>query len=166
MSVLIRRCVKRSYLVEELVETWQIEHSQAMFARDLEELVQECLELSGLLTKGWQSAVHVLFDEQFDDLDTIGKMLKVAIDKSIGVFRKVEDLISEAIRKHYDIEGAEAFRRAVSDTVAMKKEVEKQWPAVNHRMIQESIAAYSRGDYQTAEDMLYGLEGHRPENNQ
>ena len=48
------RCLNRSRLVEELLETWQIEHEAAMLVQDLEQLVQECLELAELLERAWQ----------------------------------------------------------------------------------------------------------------
>lgn len=37
MSLLVRRCLNRTHLLEQLVETWQIDHKEAMHARDLEE---------------------------------------------------------------------------------------------------------------------------------
>ena len=42
MNIVVRRYLDRSRLAQGLLEDWQIEHKEAMFATDVEELVEEC----------------------------------------------------------------------------------------------------------------------------
>ena len=166
MSILVRRCLSRSYLVEELVENWQLDHQEALLAGDVEELVSECLELSNLLKRAWRNLIKQLLDEQVDDLDKAGRMMLAAVRKSEKVLQVVQGQIAEATRRGHPIETSGELQKAIGETHQLAAEIAAKWPATDHQMIAESLAAYKRGDYQFAGDLLNALPGCGSEANQ
>lgn len=154
MSILARRCLGRSRFVEELVENWQIEHRQAMFARDVEELVSECLQLGELILHGCKSLVERLFDEQIDDIDAAGEMMRSSITRTLRTFQIVEEEVGKAECKGYNIEKSSSFRKVARELHQVQAELETTWPSVDADLIEKSQAAYRKGEYQKAEELL------------
>jgi hypothetical protein len=154
MSILVRRCLGRSRLVEELVENWQIEHKQAMFAGDMEELVVEFIALGELIQHGWESMIDRLFDEKIDNIDAAGDMMRAAISRTLKVSTKLEEFVGLAEQMQNPIDKAHSFRSVVRNLQHIDAEVKKRWPTVNARMLNDSLAAYERGEFRTTEDLL------------
>lgn len=161
MSLLVRRCLSRSHLLEEFVETWQIDHKEAIYARDLDELVSECLELAVLLGRAWRSTVERLFDERerSDRVFASEEVIKGAIRRTVGIFKNVRKLIDEAERKGYSIDASPQFRAAALDVEQLEKETDEQWPPMDSELIRESREAFNQGEYQSAADLLHELQG-------
>jgi hypothetical protein len=153
MNLSVRRYLGRSRFVEELVENWQLEHERAMFAKDVEELVSECIELGELTKHAWKSALDQLFDEKVEYIDKAGKMLESSISKTLCVFDKISGLIKEAKRKGFEIEGSANFEETVRATVQVKAELARDWPWFDTAVAEEALADYRRGDYQTIEEI-------------
>jgi hypothetical protein len=154
MSVLIRRCLGRSRMVEELVENWQIDHQQAMFARDIEELIVECIELAELVRRGRTWLADELFDEKIDNIDKAGEMLRTAISKALLAYDRVQKTVEAAEQMQFTIDNARQFRAVVRELRDIEDEVKKTWPTVNRQMVNDSLAAYARGEFRTTEDLL------------
>ena len=161
MSMLLNDlCLRRSSLVKELVQRWQLEHEEAMAARDVEELVQEYLDLCRLLVRGWQGLYQRLFSD-LEDIDAAGERMLTAITQTLDVCGPIGDLIAKTKAAGYQIHGSEEFAKQVENLKALRAEVIKTWPTVDHKMIEESMAAYGRGEYRLAEDMIHELENGR-----
>lgn len=158
MSILANRCLRGTYLVEELLEDWEIRHRKAMLAGDLEELVQECLDLSGLISRAWRGTRDDLFAGRLYDIDAAGKTMQIVFERSLNAFNKLVNLIAEARPCTGDIHRSDELFKAVQQVNELKAEWSKDWPLVNYELIAQSKAAYERGEYLLAEDMLNGLE--------
>ena len=161
MSLLVRRCRNRSNQLEQYVETWHIDHKAAMYACDLEQLVQECLELAPLLRQAWDCAVERLFDksERSERVFAEEEAIRQVISRAPQVFRKISNLIDDAEREGYAIDGAEKFREGLRDLELLEKEVESQWPLPDAQQMREAVGAYKRGEYKSAEDILLESQG-------
>jgi hypothetical protein len=160
MSLAARRYLNRTHLVEQLTENWQFDHVEAMGARDLEELVEECLELDKLSKRAWKALVTLLFDpaEKSDKVFAGEALVRSAISRTIKVFRFVQKLIEDAESGGYTIAGAADFRKSFKEVLMLQKEIAEKWPTIDSGMIEESMAAYRRGEFQLAEDVLNELE--------
>ncbi|HBI42237.1 MAG TPA: hypothetical protein DDY78_05175 [Planctomycetales bacterium] len=161
MSLLARRCLDRSHQLEGYVETWQIDHKEAMQVCDLEELVKECLELAPLLRRAWGGATDVSFDENVknESLFVGEELIRVAINRAALAFRKISRLIETSEQAGYAIANAEKFRDAVRDMEALEKEAENECAPLNTQQMDEALADYKRGDFKLAGDMLRELQG-------
>jgi hypothetical protein len=162
MSLAVRRCLRRSHLVEELVEAWQIDHRDAMAARDLEELIQECLELKDLCEHAWNGILHHLFNEQTDDIEAVGKMMLTALEKGEIVFSNLITQVLETKAKGYEVDRAGELEQGLCRIQQLKADYRKQWPSVDYAMVKDAREAYLRGDYRFAEDILHDLENGGP----
>jgi len=165
MSLLLRRCKNRSHQLEEYLETWQIDHQNALYVCDLEQLVQDCLQLMPLLRQAWDHTVERLFDKSkpsemvFVEEQTVRRVVSMVSQ----LCRRVSGLIDEAEQAGYSVDATEAFRGELRDLVFLEKEIESQWPPTNSQHIRESLDAYGRGEYQSAEDMLREAQGNGAE---
>jgi len=155
-NIVLRRFLGRSRLAEELVEDVLIvEHRNAMFAREVEELVIECIELKKMSTSTWEYVLDLLFaEEQPDDIDELGKSMKTASSKILDVFERVETLLVAAQRQNFDIKDAADFRIARREIEQIMADIEEKFPPLNEQMIQASLESFRRGEYSTLEDLL------------
>jgi hypothetical protein len=155
MSVVVRRYLGRSRLAEELVEDLIVEHRDAMFARDVDELIAECLELEKLSKVTWTYVLEVLFsEEQAGDIDEIGHMMKTASTKILEVFDRVKPLMETVKGLGLAVNDSADFLIAHQVIRKIKDDVENKFPPINEMMVKQSMEAFRRGAYQPAEDLL------------
>ena len=154
MTILARRILGRSRLVGELVDDLSMAGQRNISKRDIVELVLECLELCKLLKGTWQSVLGELFNEQVDDVEASGEMIRRATSRALTAFARVQENIVLASKRGESIENAEAFGDAMRELQKLKAEVEKRWPTFDRQQIEESLAAFRRGEYQTTEELL------------
>lgn len=162
MTFLINRCRRRSYLVEELVDTLRDEHRDAIRACDVEEAVAECLELGELLQHAWAVARDVLFDgrdEQLEDMDGFREAVVSTLDRAIGVLPRVRKTAEQSMTQGYDVKRFGEFSKAFDILRALRADIDATWPAVDSQRIADSIASYHRGDHRSAEELLRDARG-------
>ena len=155
INIVVRRYLGRSRLAAELVEDVLIvEHKNAMFVRDVEELVVECIELEKMSKSTWQYVLDCRFsDPQPDDIDEVGKSMKTATSKILDVFGRVAKLVEDAQRQNYTIKDAADFQIARREIEQIIADIEDKFPPLNEQMIQASLEAFKRGEYTTAEEL-------------
>jgi len=134
-----------------------------MFARDLEELVNECVEMGTLIVRGWRSLLEQLFDEQVDEMDAAGEMMRNSIARALRTFRLIEDCVAKVENDSYNIEKSSSFRNIARELQEIQAEFERTWPRVNDDLIERSQAAYRRGEYRTTEELLGESQSCSPE---
>jgi hypothetical protein len=155
-NIVVRRYLGRSRLAEELVEDVLIaEHRSAMFAREVEELVNECIELEKMSKGTWEYVLDLLFsEEQPDDFDELGKSMKTATSKTVEVFGQVGKLIEEAKTQKRAIKNSADFWIARQEMERIQADIEEKFPPLNEQMIQASLEAFKQGEFVTLEDLL------------
>jgi len=165
MSILVRRYLGRSRYVEELVEDWQIAYQKAQLAWDLQDLVAECIELGQFAKRTWDFLADKLFDESVAfDHDSVGESMSIALKKTLQIFIKVQRLIK---RLHQldcpSVDNATEFEELVAQTKQANREFQEQWPGFDTDTVEEALAAYGRGDYDTSEALLNDAKNHNPQ---
>jgi hypothetical protein len=161
LNLLVRRYLNRTHLVEQLVENWQLDHKEAMAARDLEELVSECVDLAALGRRAWRMLLSRMFDaqERSDRVFAAEDLIKSVIHRTAGIFAVIGKSIKDVERFGYVVEGATEFQKATHDVKQLETETAEPWPPIDPKLAQESLEAYKRGDYRLAEDILHELQG-------
>src|ERR1700722_20058517 len=99
MSFLVNRCVKRSHVMQELYEEWQIAHQDGMRASDVEEMCGEWLELCELWPHVWRGLLSALFENTIDDTERLGGVFKDAVSRTNKVGNGISGLVSEMSRR-------------------------------------------------------------------
>jgi hypothetical protein len=154
-NIILRRYLGRSQLAESLVVDELAEHRDAVFARDVEELVIECLELEKMSKGAWDYVLKLLFADETDEIDELGQMMKMATTKIIAVFDRVAGAIEEAKRGGHPLRDEVDFQIAHREIQKLRADVEQKFPPVNEELAKRSLEAFKRGDWRTAEEMLH-----------
>ena len=161
-NILVRRYLRRSRSVEELVEDWKIEHDQAMFALDVEEFVKECIDLGNLSKHAWKSFRELLLkDPNAPAVEESGMVMKEALTKTLAIFHTVNGLIDEASQKGHVIQDDANFELVLHETTKISDKVHAVFMEPDPKVIEESIAAFKRGEYYTSEELLRAAQDGR-----
>ena len=154
MSLAMQRFVKRSDLVEDLVERWQADHDEAMQASDIEELCGECVALAELCQHAWEHVKTALFTGAIADTEATGRMVQGALDKSLDVLNQVAKRAADATRGGYEIRSKPDLERALNTIAEIKSKLLNKWPFIDYKKLARARAEYERGDYVAIEGML------------
>ena len=85
--------------------------------------------------------------------------MKQAMSKTLGMFRALESLITEAEHQGNTATIAGVFRTVLGEILEINMKVEKLFPPLNMELVEESIAAFKRGEYQTIEELIRETQG-------
>jgi hypothetical protein len=162
MSLLQTRCLKRSFLVEELYETWKLDHNQAMLAADIEEFGGECRELCQLLHRAWKARNDEFFKTGIGDLGSETEMLDVATEKASVVIRGVLAAAEIAKRNGIAIVVVGPLQKELESLLAIQVKAPRFDMTELIKLSEESRAAYAKGDFRYLDEWLHELkaEGH------
>jgi len=128
-----------------------------MEMRDIEDLVQESLWVYGLLKKLHRGAWDRLLGNQLKNVQQAGEMLRAVFEVALLILPKVGDCILGAERKGYTVAKTAEFEQAMKDLRHMNQHLLDQWPAIDAKQVEESRAAFARGEFQSAEDVVREL---------
>ena len=124
-----------------------------MYALDVEALVGECLDLCTLLQGSWRKLRDLLFDEQIGDIDGAGKLgreLRHA-DSPIASKRVFQDFHLLRMSRKWDTRspGSPNWSSiSIEEMNSLKRTIEKEWPRIDAKMTDESLADYSQREVQ------------------
>jgi hypothetical protein len=159
MSLLVERCLKRSFLLEELYEHWQIDRHEAELAGDLQELSSECLQLAELVAHAFEQLSNEFFRTGFGDFAKPSRALRLAIRKTTGVIELVMNLAAAHAQQ---ATSGEPLRLKLESLRDIDRKAAEYWAAPDAAMAEQARADYERGDYRLAEDLARELQGHHP----
>lgn len=155
MNFLMNRCRRRTHLTEELVEeVWQQNHRDVMFAFDVEDAISECLELGQLLHHAWDNALDHLYAEEIDDVDGLFAVMTATVARAIDTLKRMQELARLVVKNGYELGHSGELDACISELERLQHGIEERWPKADQQMIAESLAAYHRGEYQTAEELM------------
>lgn len=162
---LIVECLDRSRTIDQQVENWRRNHDQAMFARDVEGLVQAALQLAEQLREAWQKIKEeVVFSDYLHVTvcnDEMGEMPKSAARECLSVLEKVGGLVSQTESLGFALEGSPKLTEAIVTTSAIQREIENIWPQLDWETINQSLADFHSGNYLTLEEFMHETHGGR-----
>jgi hypothetical protein len=157
-SVLFTLCRGRTRAIEEAAEAWKKDHADAQFACDVDFLARECVELAGVASAVHSEARRSLFEGRFPNVDATGRALLELLEASVRATASTAECAAEIGRLGYAVEEPQAFAKATADLRRLRQEVADQWPFVDAVLVNESRAAFDRGDYRAAGDVLHELQ--------
>jgi hypothetical protein len=123
--------------------------------------MSECVDLCKLCRHAWKTLVDRLFNRQLEDIERTGRTFLAAVTRSLAILYRLKPLVVRGAPGNGRSRDAKKFIAALSDLTSLEAEVRKSWPFVDYAMIKKSRDAYHRGEYQTTEDILHALQGHR-----
>ncbi len=159
----VLRYLRRSSFVETLMEEWQLQHDEAMFVFDVEEFVSECIDLGNLSKHAWRSFHELLLtDPNAPVIDESGAVMKEALAKTLETFQAVNRLVDEASQKGHAVKDAAEFELVLHETIKISETVADIFAPPDPNMIEESIAAFKRGEYYSIEELIRAAQDGRP----
>lgn len=172
-------CQRRSELVQKLFdefnEDWHLgadtkfpfeikANQDADFARDVEELCGECLDIPRLYQQAWQKLLDNL--PEIKNTQEAGRAFQGALNDTIQVCGHILALCAAARKMGQAITGAEKLKGEILNLQELAGRVDRDWPFLNKKMMESSKDDFRRGAYRTAEDLLHDQESHCPANHQ
>jgi hypothetical protein len=154
MNLVLHRCLRRSQLVEELVEAWRLDRGESGFMRELQGLVQECLDLANVIRDAWKSAQEMLIAGEITDLTVTAEILGVAAQRTVQMFAEVRKLITAAEQKGNHLENVGMLEDADRYVKKLSNSIRQCVPPYCANDVQNSLAAYHRGESQPIEELL------------
>lgn len=159
MSILVSRCVKRSQIVQELLASWQLNHPDALFAADIEQLCGESVETCQLLRSAWRTLYESLFTGPAFNVETVGRLFHQTVRRSIEVVAEVKNLVREAERRRFPIEKSAELAIQLEQLEAVERTIAASWPFVDRALVAEARSAFDRGEYQSVGELLHDAQG-------
>src|SRR5438093_11846116 len=127
--MLVRRCSKRSRALDDLVEeVWLAEHQNAAFARDVEDLIEECLQLGSLAVRAWGDLVDDLLSGAELDFDLVDATFGETVSRMGRSFERVLQLAARAHGCGCVVKGTDALTSALEEVRGIKEEYDRVWP--------------------------------------
>lgn len=134
-----------------------------MFALDVEEFVSECIDLGNLSKHAWRSFRELLLkDPNAPVIDESGTIMKEALAKTLAIFQAVKRLVDEASQKGHAVKDAANLELVLHETRKINETVQGIFAPPDPKMIEESIAAFKRGEYYTIEELIRAAQDGRP----
>ncbi len=157
MSPLQKRCLKRSFLAEELYQTWKLSHDRWMTACEIDEISSECVELCHLLARAWKARDAEFFSNGMGVLERETAILDLATDKVANV---IVQLLVDVAKSKATAPGCGCSELLASELDDLR-ERQKKSPRFDpsspeiRAMIEQSEADFARGDYLTLDELVH-----------
>jgi hypothetical protein len=157
----VRNAIYRGKLrtVEDAVEAWKAEHDDAMGVRMFEDVVRECLAAHTLFRDMQKERWEKLFAGKISEVQTTGENLIKTFETSLLVYSLVEECLLRVKRAGFRVNGEEEFEKAFPELRSAAADFKSRWPFVDLKQIEESRAAFARGESQSVEEILGELQG-------
>jgi hypothetical protein len=159
MSILVNRCLRRTNLVGEIVEQWQLDHKTAMLALDTEELISEYLDLCQLLSESWKKLQDSLFGDAVFDFDKSGRILRSCVEKTMAIGATVHGIVAFATERGHVVERALEFEQSRLALAGLHNGMSMSFPVFDTKLSDTALADYQRGSFLYSEDLLNALQG-------
>ena len=143
MSMLVRSYLGRSRGRRRVGRDWQIAHQQAL-------LTWDCAGTRRRMHRARPFHQTHLPCNCWSNSSRIGESMQIAL---VAFSARLHKLIKRIERMDalLTIQNGDAFRGVANDTRRFADDFRSQWPSLNRILVRESIAAYERGEYRTAE---------------
>ena len=149
--------------LKETVELWRAEHKAAMAVRDVEDVIETCLELPESMRRLWNATFARIAANEIEDLQETGETLLAHFNGTLGFLEHVQGLARDFADKGHRVEGADELDRATEQLRQLRHGIFKHWPWLpTPEEVEEGQAAMARGDSQTVEEILHELQNRNP----
>jgi hypothetical protein len=154
-SLLFRIQRGKTRAIEEAVEAWKAEHAGAMEAREVEELVRECLQMPDEMRRVYREIFDRFTSGNIEGYHDIGKALQAQFEGNLRFMDSVRDMARKQAAAGHAIEGAAELNRVLEEIRPKVAEIFERWPWIpTAEEVAEARAEIARGDYKTVEELL------------
>ncbi len=122
-------------------------------------LLRQCLRFPEELRHVWDVTQDYLFSDAPMNEEETGKCLYLLGQRALNTLEILQRATASLTVAGLHVEHADELAGAVEEMNRLLTEVMAKWPWVDQDMVRESLEAYSRGDWQEAEDMAHDFEG-------
>jgi hypothetical protein len=151
-------CRGRARAIEDAIDAWNLDHDNALSARDMEDVVGECLSTRDFLSQWHQTAWEHLFAGRLANIQQAGELLRSATGKLVHVFAAVQTCVKWMERKGYPVDKAVEFEAAARAVEGLLADLNRRWPFIDPQQVEEARAAFARGEGIPAEEILRELQ--------
>jgi hypothetical protein len=145
--------------LKETVERWQAEHKEAMAVRDVEDVIETCLELPESMRRLWNATFDRIAANEIVDLQDTGETLLAHFTGTLSFLEHVQGLARGFAGKGHRVEGADKLDRCLEQLRQLQHGIFEYWPWLpTPEQVAEAEAAIARGDSQTVEEILHELQ--------
>ncbi|MBI3466756.1 MAG: hypothetical protein HY000_27405 [Planctomycetes bacterium] len=156
-AVLQRICAVRIEAVREIANSLRgrfLAEGASVIVRDLEDLVHECQELVGLLMEAWARLMESVEDDSIEDIRQEGELLRDDLERCLEACNAAFQLLTEVEAHGRRVHGSTELSRGIFDLQQTTAHLEKSWSFRDRQTIDQSLAAYARGESQTAQQVF------------
>ena len=144
-------------VIDDAVETWKIDHDEAMAACDLEEIIRSCRQTNDACKKLTASALHVGFAGQVDRPEQAGELILRLLKSGVETWKNLATVVQGVTAAGYKIEGSDAIGPSTAELEALIAKFTKQWPFVLIEDVERGAAEIKAGKFVTGETLLREL---------
>ena len=145
--------------VEEALETWKVDHDEAMGVCDLEEVICVLLRLQPNVLK----LVRVVWEKgssgKIDDPQEIGQLMLTALNAAVKAWQLIEKSAAECAKAGYDVNGSEHSPSALATVTAARDDFAGRWPLYRTEDAERGAKEIAAGKFVTGEELLRELQG-------
>ncbi len=116
------------HLLEEEIESWRNDHTTAMAAWDLEDLVGESLSLWVSLQGLWGRLRKLATKNRIREFQQPGESLLKLFERQIRLLQKMEKLGSVYSQQGYAIDGLQGLPVAIMEAEVLRDHIRQTWP--------------------------------------
>jgi hypothetical protein len=143
--------------VEEALESWKVDHEEAMGVCDLEELIPflasitpPVLELVGYFwDRGFSGAIG--------DPDAMGQVVLDALEAGVEAWSAAQGGVRECTAAGYVVEGTDKIPAALAEITAARDDFARRWPFSRKEDVERGAREIAAGRFVTGEEILREL---------
>ncbi len=142
-------------LTGALMESWKLQHFQAMNVRLLEDACAVLQRFVDKCDEAWKATAAQLLSGELKNPEADGQQLRAVLQEFEKQFPWIEAGIAEAKRNGYDVKKAEEqLERTKQQIQSRRAKLEAKWPFIDRKAVAESRAQIERGECHPIEDLL------------
>src|SRR5205823_15105816 len=147
-DVLLRACHAQAQLLDDLIEPWQHEYETAELVSAIEALLPKLVATCQVFQELDKSVWSDVWAGRIKNMQSYGEQLRGLWDNLVKLLDKVRKSCHLLRDQGYAVQGLDLFENSVEDIRRVRDALIARWPWIDPQQIEESRAAYDRGEYQ------------------
>lgn len=163
-DAVIRICRVHSSSAQTLVgeiEAWREDHADAMFAREVEDFVNDCLARTQKSLDLVRRCYRLLRSNQLAQVEDAGQAMRLLLTTGEKLHHAIAILVGEARRRGFTVEREAEFREASAELARQLERFVRAWPWRDQGRHDVARADILAGRFQPTDAILHELHGER-----
>jgi hypothetical protein len=143
----------------EEAEQWQIDHRNAMFACDVDQVLGEAVRALSFVLDAWARTKRAAAVGQVPNFYASHDAFARVFREGVSLCELVEPMVSRAKELEYDLEHEREFHEAAERIAVEQVEVDSQLPTFNRELMERSRKDDAEGRTRSVEELLDEFQG-------